>query len=42
MEQLLSFIAGWHPPRNEYDLRYGGLLTWKQFLADWRRFGMNF
>lgn len=35
LEQLLSFMAGWHPPKNEFDLRYGGWLTWAQFMADW-------
>lgn len=35
MEQLLCFMAGWHPPRNEFEKRYGDWDTWAEFMADW-------
>jgi hypothetical protein len=33
--QLLCFMGGWQPPTNDFDRRYGGWDTWKEFMADW-------
>mgnify|MGYP007071627440 FL=1 len=32
---LLQFMAGWHPPRNEFQLNRSRWRTWAEYIGEW-------